>query len=343
MNNNIRVGIIRWDSYVDSTLYHSYYGAKVLSPKHYHNRVPFFGQIDDNGQVSFPHYTEDVFNKELAFALDAGIDYFIYFYYSSIPTQPDDERHPKLTTDLSGKPCHELKLVHRIHSNSPYRQKMNYCFHLSNNLLNDQDIEILCNEMQQAYYEKIDGRPLLYVYNITTENTQISLSRLLDTLRSKHLPKPYLINDRKEEVDGFTFDAYSAYSIPSSLKPMENFDEYNQYIIERNRAFFEKKKDVIPHLSMGWNPMPRIENSVPWYTYPVTQYPPAPTQEQILNQARALKSLACEQNGFKNHYVVFSWNEFEEGAWICPTLKENGSIDTSNLNMLNKAIHILKE
>ena len=146
MNNNIRVGIIRWDSYVDSTLYHSYYGAKVLSPKHYHNRVPFFGQIDDNGQVTFPHYTEDVFNKELAFALDAGIDYFIYFYYSSVPTQSDNERLPKLTTDLSGKPCHELKLVHRIHSNSPYRQKMNYCFHLSNNLLNDEDIEILCNE-----------------------------------------------------------------------------------------------------------------------------------------------------------------------------------------------------
>jgi len=343
MNNEIRVGVIRWDSYVDSSLYYSYYGAKVLSPSHYHNRVPFYGKIDDNGQVSFPHYTEEVFNKELTYALDAGIDYFVYFYYSSSPEQYDTATLPIFTADSLGNPCHELKLVQRIHRNSSNGQKMNYCFHLSHKLLTDEDIKILCEEMQRENYEKIDGRPLLFVYNITHENTRVSLSRLLDALQTKNLPKPYLINDRNEETDGIVFDAYSAYSMPSSIKPIDNFDEYSQTVLERNRNFFAKGKGVIPHLSMGWNPSPRIENHVPWYTYPITEYPPAPTKEQLLNQARALKDLVCKQEAFKNHYIVFSWNEFEEGAWICPTLSKDNNVDLTNLKMLKEAIEVLKK
>ena len=39
---------------------------------------------------------------------------------------------------------------------------------------------------------------------------------------------------------------------------------------------------------------------------------------------------------------LYTNNEFEEGAWICPTLKSDGGIDCSHLHMLKDAIRFLK-
>ena len=32
-----------------------------------------------------------------------------------------------------------------------------------------------------------------------------------------------------------------------------------------------------------------------------------------------------------NHILSFAWNEFEEGAWICPTYAADGGINTERI------------
>ncbi len=73
---------------------------------------------------------------------------------------------------------------------------------------------------------------------------------------------------------------------------------------------------------MGWNPTPRILHPVPWVTYPEGTYAPPATSEQLLKAAARLKSWTEDRRDLcpTSHVLTFAWNEFEEGAWICPTL-----------------------
>ncbi len=341
MRKSIRIGVIRWDSYTDSDLYYSYYGAKALSSENHRDKVPFFGKIYDGEQVVFPRYTEEIFKKEMEYAQDAGIDYFIWFFYPPKGIT-DNFSHSSLTVDAFGEPCAELDIVRRIYRKSSNKHNIKMCFQLSGASLAENEIEEICEDMQEDWYEKTDGRPLLYLYDYTSEAAQENLKKLLKIARKKGI-FPFLINQKANIIPDIPVDAYGAYSMPSSLRPMKSFSEYTEMVVDRNKAFLDKGAKAVFHLSFGWNPMPRIETPVPWYKYPETDYPPAPKNNEILEQAKHLKKLAeCNCNAFFGHYNVFAWNEFEEGAWICPTLKIEGGIDRSHLKMLKDAIYYLK-
>ena len=43
-----------------------------------------------------------------------------------------------------------------------------------------------------------------------------------------------------------------------------------------------------------------------------------------------------------DHILTFAWNEFEEGGYICPTYREDGSIDESLVDAFAKAAEILR-
>ena len=82
---------------------------------------------------------------------------------------------------------------------------------------------------------------------------------------------------------------------------------------------------------MGWNPTPRIKHTVPWVTYPDGIYAPPTTVEELFTAANRLKSWTEEHRNLcpTGHVLTFAWNEFEEGAWICPTLgKDTTTSDT---------------
>ena len=131
MKKEVRVGIIRWDSYTDSNLYYSYYGAKALSPKQYQEKVPFFGKIINGEKVEFPRYTEETFNKEMEYAEKAGIDYFIWFFYPATTGSEDVEGHSAHTVDEYGEPCCELDMVRRIYRKSKNKRNIKMSTHIN--------------------------------------------------------------------------------------------------------------------------------------------------------------------------------------------------------------------
>ena len=38
------------------------------------------------------------------------------------------------------------------------------------------------------------------------------------------------------------------------------------------------------------------------------------------------------------HIMVFAWNEFEEGAWICPTYDDDLNIDSSRVKVFSEMV-----
>ena len=65
-----------------------------------------------------------------------------------------------------------------------------------------------------------------------------------------------------------------------------------------------------------------LKHPVPWCSYAEGDYPPPATASQLINAANRLKAWTEEHRAFcpTGHLLTFAWNEFEEGAWICPTI-----------------------
>ena len=43
------------------------------------------------------------------------------------------------------------------------------------------------------------------------------------------------------------------------------------------------------------------------------------------------------------HILTFAWNEFEEGAYICPTMGPDGKVCTAHLDSFAKAVRYWRE
>jgi hypothetical protein len=93
---------------------------------------------------------------------------------------------------------------------------------------------------------------------------------------------------------------------------------------------------VIPWVTAGRNTKPRIEHPVAWAKVPADQWVSDGTPQQIADDlGNALKWVdgnraACEANAV----IIYAWNEFDEGGWICPTFGNN----TTRLEAIKKIL-----
>lgn len=75
------VGAIRWDAWYTHDGKASSVVSQVersLSPFQFHFRAPFFAEITDENKIIIPEFTQDIFDREMEYAMYAGIDYFSY-------------------------------------------------------------------------------------------------------------------------------------------------------------------------------------------------------------------------------------------------------------------------
>ena len=129
-----------------------------------------------------------------------------------------------------------------------------------------------------------------------------------------------MLTDRISSTDATKVQALCAYA--GATAQAKTWNEFFEQELARNDVRASNGLPVIPHFSMGWNPTPRIKHTVPWVTYPDGIYAPPATVEELFAAANRLKSWAIEHRDLcpTGHVLTFAWNEFEEGAWICPTL-----------------------
>lgn len=79
------VGAIRWDAQVGDRFSYGVEENAFLGPAIHHDRIPFYGQIRDDGSVFMDGTDPSVMAQEIEYARQAGLDYWAFLTYDDRP------------------------------------------------------------------------------------------------------------------------------------------------------------------------------------------------------------------------------------------------------------------
>jgi len=343
MERKLTIGVIHWDCALPKkTTFFGYHATKSLSPAKYRNITPYYADILSEHEIDYHVRTVEEYETELQYAIDCGIDYFAYCWYGDTK-ETEIRPHKEDFGNVSDK-VWELAAARKLHMKSGLKEKIKLCAILPGHPMLESELDELAEIMEENFYQKIDGKPLVYVFN---EYDTEKIAQMKKACKKRgfapHIaiiasePKPTAGKDYSET------DSVCAYACIA--ENVTSYDEMSDELIRCNEMRKGYGVDVIPFYSVGWNPSPRIDNIVPWIQYPEVPYAPLATEEELLSGAGKLVDWMKENQDVihTNHIMTFAWNEFEEGGHICPTYGEDGKIDLSRLEAFGKVVKCWKE
>ncbi len=307
------VGAIRWDAWYTHDGNPTSVISQVersLSPAEYHYRTPFFGEITEDGKVIIPAYTQEVFDREMVYAADAGIDYFAYVWYND-----------------------DMRAARDFHLTSAYANDVKMAACLDGNAIGKDYArrEITALFSQDLYMTVSGGRPLMYYFgeagNLAAIRDDINYYR--QYCESVGLPVPYavILNVDGKSAVAYGADASSTYAVGGS-------STYTALAAAAKRDWNARLRDgvpFVPSVTCGWSPKPRFDNPVSWTTVPENSWSEDATPDELyahLTEAlRYMQGAKVSSATNSNTVLIYAWNEHDEGGWICPTLAvdENGA------------------
>ena len=334
MKNKLRIGAVNWDAGLPADTYFGHYTLNTLGNEKYAERLPYYAKKDENGGYSIPMRSREQYDEELAMAADAGIDFFMYCWY------PDGEEPREIGVeayDFLAEPVAELNLMRKLYMESPMNKRIKMCaIIITPHAYAKEDFVQLVDAMKQDFYEKKDGRPLVFFFG----GYRPEFFAAIKEIAAEEGLDPYIIflnNGRASENGNYSLaDAVSAYACGHGGSCFEDLAAGAE---EDNNDRKKFGLPIIPLLSAGWNPSPRIDRPSPWVTYPDHPYAPAPTAKQMEAATLGFMEWIDETPEASTGYgVVFAWNEFEEGGYLCPTLGSDGKPRTEILDGLSRAL-----
>lgn len=340
------IGAIRWDAWYGHNEREEDTCPQVentLSPAKYHFRAPFYGYVNEEGKIRFPDYSLKTFDREAEYAIEAGIDYFCYVWYT----------HPG------------LRLARDMHLKSKYRNKIKMCACLDNNALGKKECrEEICGLLKEDHYKKVlNGRPLFYYYRTGENYDKIGEDAKFyrEYCEKNGIPEPYnvIFGGWPEPSKQAGMHALSRYAVTATGGL--SFEEYNKRVENVWEHHYEEaikyQMDNVPPLSFGWHNGTRYDTKVTWLNVSADAYAEYATSEQLARQTEdVIKFLADPRNADTtpaNTAIIYAWNEHDEGGWLCPTIAvdENGNqifdengdplIDDSRVKAVGKVIKSL--
>jgi len=313
------VGAIRWDAWhgdarLDAGIEVFNLGGlkltpglaveRSLGPKHWHYRLPFFAKVVGENKVEARANTQAIMDQEITYASNAQLDYWAFLTYN--PKSP-------------------MSIGMQLYLSSPLKSKVKFCVICHHIRETPEEIERLVGYMKDPQYVRVLGdRPLVYVFQCGAQKT--FFDALTKAMGEAGLKRPYLV-DMGNTKAGIGFDAVSSY-----------------VGTERNSWNALKKQGgkVIPSVTGEDDRRPRVENPVPWEvgTAKPVEGGPRETPEKASANIAGKVASALEWNrenpdaGEANAVIIYAWNEFDEGGWICPTLSEG----TSRLDAIHRVL-----
>lgn len=114
---------------------------------------------------------------------------------------------------------------------------------------------------------------------------------------------------------------------------------YNRFFLEQSYIDFVKTsicilmgykatgRKVIPWVTTGHNTRPRIDHPVSWTKVAPDEWVSDGTPQEIAANLNNALQWVSKNNEIveANAILIYAWNEFDEGGWICPTLGNNNS------------------
>ncbi|MBK5274131.1 MAG: glycoside hydrolase family 99-like domain-containing protein [Desulfuromonadales bacterium] len=320
------VGAIRWDAWFDGNKY-----EKNLEPKQWHYRLPFYADVSLKGSVTVRSDSQEVMDKEIAYAKDAGLDYWAFVYYQRKPGDPYDRYNYGL----------------RRYLDSTKKSGLNFCLILQGGILGkkedwQQTVQQLVSIFKEPTYQKVlNGRPLVYMFSAheltkwagSEEAAKAALGELDQAAARVGLPETYIvaqgfsIGETGSLANRFGFDAIGAYSLTEKGDDIEY--PYLK-LAKANRDYWEacrsSAKQVIPIVNAGWDNRPRRTTPEeanklkgPWYTQPTPG-------ELAIHLFTAMEWIRKYPESTESKTIlIYAWNESDEGGWLVPTLAEGNS------------------
>ncbi|MHB1484839.1 MAG: carbohydrate binding domain-containing protein [Saccharofermentanales bacterium] len=318
---NSLVGAIRWDAWVGDLSSVGLEVEKTLGPNRYHDRIPFYGTEDGVDSVSVAQTTQVQMDDDIAYAKSAGIDYWAYCYYPA---------STNMDTALE------------LHLSSSDSADVDWCYIFGRGSFADSnEVATMITRMQLSNYVTVNGdHPLVYLFG-DSNWTSAELDILRDAADAADLPTLY--------ITYMDFTASSASSMCTTL----GCQAISAYCMggSDGQAFAEGASDeaaawdtyeatgkkVIPFVTTGWDPRPRIDNPVSWGQYYSNSWEQTATAAEIAGHlSDALQWSNDNQATVEaNVVLMYAWNEFDEGGWICPTLYDGTERIDAIRNMLN--------
>ena len=323
--------------------------ARSLSPKAYHERMPFFAKLNKSvtnskyikgdlsaGVVEFPDFSETIWRQEMEYAIEAGIDFMAYLW-----TQ-------------KGRKYNASAYQHHINTKG-LNGRMQMCAILQTI---DQDIDSMAKAMCEPYWYCVDNMPVVYIFGGTSAATDELIAKIRRTLAQAQYAKfgkvgepAYIIvmgvnsyseavNNASRGIDATSWYAFSGSSYSRTTKTaggatvrQATYSNLASNAMSTMKSVSKVATNgymaVSPLISLGYDLSPRIDNPVSWMSggNTITARPTA--QEITKTVTDVLNWNRQNRDTFKCNTVIFyAWNEFTEGGWICPTAQvdANGNI-----------------
>lgn len=307
------VGAIRWDGWVGDLNKAGLEVEYTMGPPKYHYRAPFYSKKIAGDSIQCRATSQEIIDREIAYAKQAGLDYWAFCWYP---------------------PHTGLDTARQLYLASRHKNDINWCVILGTNPFDYAvDGKWLTERFREQNYQKVQGgRPLVYVFPSGTTGQDIEKLTALATGAS--LPAPYVVamafdgNSADSIAKTIGADAISCYASTYNYATGEQYDgePYYPNVEKSDEAGWTKYQatgnKIVPWVTAGWSPRPRIERSVSWGAfYKENGWAADGSPEEV---ARNLENAI---NWSKSHpdvteantILIYAWNEFDEGGWLCPT------------------------
>ena len=345
----VTVGVIRWDAWHTPAAAEAHGGAggpvkameASLDPHRYRWRAPFFARVDASDTLRIDGYTQEILDREIAFAKAGGIDYFAFLLY--------DEGNV-MSQGLS------------LYLSSKRRREVNFCAIAQPNTFGgratwEAGIARLLRYMREPNYQTVaGGRPLLFLFRpdekwIQAWGGPAAARELSDALRAAakaaDLGEPYIVimDSGAAESVKRTADLFGAQAISDYARQRNAAGGSFADLCDVARSFWDAcaatGAEVVPLAMAGWDRRPRVEHPVPWEKWQkpnvgLDKFYVLPTPEELaahVGEALAWAEARPAQCPAQT-VIVYAWNEHDEGGWLCPTRGENGKPDASRLEAI---------
>ncbi|MBV8209788.1 MAG: hypothetical protein JO133_06965 [Burkholderiaceae bacterium] len=334
------IGAIRWDAWYDPAD-----GAvakaveKTLTPVPYRHRMPFFGTVTASNAVRINGYSQDIIDREIDMAANAGLDYWAFDTYP-----PGSPLGNALQLYLSSRHRDRLRFcaINALSSTIPYFAAQT-----------DYLMDLIC----QPGYVLVEGqRPLFFAYTIS--DTQIAadggIALVADWVQQIRIRArrdgpgdPYIVLTQEGDLtraallcSQLGLDAVAQYA--TAIGPFGGAPFVT--LAKLVEAFWDQQVaatgfPIIPNVMTGWDTRPLSENPVPWEPQPAPDhyYQPATPDEIARHLERALLWLKTHRSAAPaNTALMYAWNECSEGfGALVPTYDPEGpSGDPSRLRAI---------
>lgn len=339
----MRIGAINWDCSLPPDTFFGSYFAKTLSFKKWRNRTPYYADIISEDNICCHYRTAEEYDRELEYAIAAKIDYFAYVWHTDNKNAAQDT---ELTTSVTHPHAWTQDYVRKLHQKSRLAEKIKLCAILMcSQPYTEEDYCNLAEAMKAPYYEKVDTRPIVYLFG----GYRTDFIELLRAFPQKYgTENPYIVfmNNGVESEDGdySKADAVSAYC-SNDEADIPKYAQLVDVMLSQNEDRKKYNIDTIPLFTLGWNPTPRKETIVPWVSYPDLVYVENPTPQELEDGGKKFADWLAKNREFTKtrHIMCFAWNEFEEGGFVCPTYNDDGSINDERIPVFAKLVDMWKE